>query len=606
MCGISGLQYTNNFEKNFQDRILFLDQILLSLKNRGPDSSGTYVSDCKSTFLGHTRLAIQDLDQRADQPFSSSDGRYRIVFNGEIYNFKDLKERFFKSHAFKTSSDTEVLLELFIMKGPEFLALLRGMFAFAIWDDKKKELFLARDLYGIKPLYYIQEHDQFSFASQVGALVNNREDLKKIEPAGVVGFLLMGSVPDPWTIYQNIFSLEKGSYIIVKDGKILQKKQWSSLLSHWQHSNYPENFKNIISDAVQDSVEAHLISDVPVSVFLSGGIDSTAIASLASQRADVTGINISFNEFRGTDDDELPLAKVVAESIGIDLKNKVVTKEEFEHDFEEIVNSIDQPSIDGINTWYASKAAKENGFKVVLSGVGGDEIFCGYPSFAQLPKIFSIQQKLARVPQASKILDLSFYIASKILKKEKIKFLGHYFDSISRLYLFKRANFLPHEILSLIGSDIFEEGISKLENSKSGILNNEFNNSIQNLNSLSQVSFLESNFYMQNQLLRDSDWSSMHHSIELRTPLVDSFLASSIAKFVPAMKNFPNKSLLATATNKPLPYEITSKNKTGFSTPLESWINSTLEKKKWNISAVHINLSWSKKWAIALLQNKFN
>lgn len=606
MCGISGFQYTNNFENNLQERITLVNRTLISMRSRGPDSSGTYTSDCKSTFLGHTRLAIQDLDQRAAQPFSSKDGRYLIVFNGEIYNFKDLKNKFLKSHFFKSSSDTEVLLELFILMGPEFLNHLRGMFAFAIWDNEKKELFLARDLYGIKPLYYIQEHDQFSFASQVGALIDNKNDLKKIEPAGIVSFLLMGSVQDPWTIYQNILSVEKGSYIIVKEGKILQKKQWSSLLSHWQNSDYPDNFKNIITDAVQESVEAHLISDVPVSVFLSGGIDSTVVASLASQKTDVTGINISFNEFKGTKDDELPLAKIVAESIGIDLKNKIVTKEEFEHDFEDIISAIDQPSIDGINTWYASKAAKENGFKVVLSGIGGDEIFCGYPSFVQLPKIFSIQKKLGKIPQAKKILDFSFYIASKISKKEKIKFLGHYLDSISRLYFFKRANFLPHEILSLIGPDIFEEGMNKLKHSKSGILNNDFNNSIKDLSDLSKVSFLESNFYMQNQLLRDSDWSSMHHSLELRTPLVDSHLAGSIAKFIPAMKNFPNKALLASSTTKPLPYEITNKPKTGFSTPLENWINSTLEKKGWNIGAEYMKLSWSKKWAIALIQNKFN
>ena len=304
MCGISGFQYTNDFENNFQERITLVNRTLISMRSRGPDSSGTYTSDCKSTFLGHTRLAIQDLDQRAAQPFSSKDGRYLIVFNGEIYNFKDLKNKFLKSHFFKSSSDTEVLLELFILMGPEFLNHLRGMFAFAIWDNKKKELFLARDLYGIKPLYYIQEHDQFSFASQVGALIDNKNDLKKIEPAGIVSFLLMGSVQDPWTIYQNILSVEKGSYIIVKEGKILQKKQWSSLLSHWQNSDYPDNFKNIITDAVQESVEAHLISDVPVSVFLSGGIDSTVVASLASQKTDVTGINISFNEFQGTKDDE--------------------------------------------------------------------------------------------------------------------------------------------------------------------------------------------------------------------------------------------------------------------------------------------------------------
>jgi asparagine synthase (glutamine-hydrolysing) len=233
-----------------------------------------------------------------------------------------------------------VLLELFILLGPSCLSHLRGMFAFAIWDDVKKELFLARDSYGIKPLYFIEESNHFSFASQISALINKRDDLRVVEPAGVVGFYLMGSVPDPWTIYKNIFSLEKGSYLIVRNGKIVSKTLWNNFASNWNSEVNSKNIINDVSNAVQDSVSSHLIADVPVSVFLSGGIDSSVIASLAADSTKVTGINISFNEFQGTKDDELPLAKSVAESLNIDFLNKVITKEEFESDFDEIISSI--------------------------------------------------------------------------------------------------------------------------------------------------------------------------------------------------------------------------------------------------------------------------
>lgn len=605
MCGIAGFQYSSSSEVVLTERHDRLNEAVHSMLRRGPDSKGLYESNCHSSYLGHTRLAIQDLDPRSNQPFLSTNKRYSIVFNGEIYNFHELKKSFLTNHHMRTSSDTEVLLELFILLGPSCLSHLRGMFAFAIWDDVKKELFLARDSYGIKPLYFIEESNHFSFASQISALINKRDDLRIIEPAGVVGFYLMGSVPDPWTIYKNIFSLEKGSYLIVRNGKIVSKTLWNNFASNWNSEVNSKNIMNDVSNAVQDSVRSHLIADVPVSVFLSGGIDSSVIASLAADSTKVTGINISFNEFQGTKDDELPLAKSVAESLNIDFLNKVITKEEFESDFDEIISSMDQPSIDGINTWYASKAANEQGFKVALSGLGGDELFCGYPSFKQLPKIYNFKKNFKSFPFSDEILNFSFSLASKALNKNKIKYLNKYSDSLSKLYFFKRSNFLPHEVLELIGADIFEEGISKLEESFLGTSNIDLQPKIETLNDISKLSFLESNFYMHNQLLRDSDWASMHHSLELRTPLVDSYLLKSIGKHIPSMPKFPKKQLLASSTNRPLPDFILNKPKTGFSTPLAEWINSSLENKSWFIQKQHLGLSWSKKWAIALMQHKF-
>ncbi|MDB9770458.1 asparagine synthase (glutamine-hydrolyzing) [Gammaproteobacteria bacterium] len=605
MCGISGFQYSDQSIIDLKERENRLKSTIVAQKNRGPDSNGSFISDCNSTFLGHTRLAIQDLDPRANQPFFSSDQRYCIVFNGEIYNFLELKKSFLPNHNFRTSSDTEVLLELFILLGSDCLKHLRGMFAFCVWDKQTQELFLARDPYGIKPLYYFQQNNEFAFASQVSALIKGREELKKIEPAGLVGFYLLGSVPEPWTLYQEIFSLDKGSSIRVKNGAIIEKVQWHDFLSSWTNHEALNNSEDNAYHAVQESIRSHLISDVPVCIFLSGGIDSSVLTSLAAHyNSDVSGINIRFKEFAGTNDDEFQLARLTADSLGIDLHTKTVSKEEFQEDFHMILGSMDQPSIDGINTWYASKAARENGYKVALSGIGGDEIFCGYSSFHQLPRILRAKSILPNTTLVNTILDHSLSLASKALKKTKINFLNNYTDSLSRLYFFKRSNFLPHEILSFLDAEIFEEGMAKLENT----LPIHPNNKLDELDSLEQLSYLESNFYLCNQLLKDSDWASMHHSLELRTPLVDSILLKSIAPFISSMHKYPNKKLLSSSVFQPLPSAILKKSKTGFSIPLHHWIDDSLDQHNWtHHNQNHLKqLPWSKKWALALMENKFS
>ena len=287
---------------------------------RGPDAEGVWASE--GVVLGHRRLAILDLDARANQPMVSADGRYAIVFNGEIYNFRELRRELEADGVvFRTTSDTEVLLALFAREGERMLPRLRGMFAFAIWDTQSRELFLARDPYGIKPLYYTRTKEGLLFASQVKALLASGLVSTQGEPAGLAGFYLWGSVPEPWTLFRDVFALPAGHWLRVRAGVSDAPVCWHDIRAHWRgegHRQSAQELRERVRQAVTDSVRAHLVADVPVSVFLSGGIDSATVAGLASGLgAQVEGITIGFEEFAGRHEDEAPVAAAIAAHYGL-------------------------------------------------------------------------------------------------------------------------------------------------------------------------------------------------------------------------------------------------------------------------------------------------
>jgi hypothetical protein len=282
------------------------------MRRRGPDAEGLWAGD--GVVLGHRRLAILDLAPRANQPMLTDDGRYAIVFNGEIYNFRELRDNLVKrGTVFHTTSDTEVLLALYASEGEDMLRRLRGMFAFAIWDARSRLLFLARDPYGIKPLYYARISQGVLFASQVKALLaSGRLVSRECEPAGLAGFYLWGSVPEPWTLYRDVFALPAGHWLHVHDGVPGTPVCWHDIRVHWQEDAEQladGELRERVRDALTDSVRAHLVSDVPVSVFLSGGVDSAVVAALARESgAPVAGITVGFEEFAGRVEDEVPAA----------------------------------------------------------------------------------------------------------------------------------------------------------------------------------------------------------------------------------------------------------------------------------------------------------
>ena len=594
MCGIAGFISTARVAEPKQvDAVRLMTRRMLA---RGPDAEGIWSGP--GVALGHRRLAILDLDARANQPMISADGRYTIVFNGEIYNFRELR-RVLESDGvvFQTTSDTEVLLALFAREAERMLARLRGMFAFAIWDSHARELFLARDPYGIKPLYYTATKDGLFFASQVKALLASGQVSTTCEPAGLAGLYLWGSVPEPWTLYREVFALPSGHWLRVRNGAPDSPVCWHDIRTHWHsegRDQSPHELQETVRQAVTDSVRAHLVADVPVSVFLSGGIDSAAVAGLASGLgANVEGITIGFEEFAGKHEDEVPVAAAIAAHYGLPHFVRRVSREEFEQDVPRILDAMDQPSIDGVNTWFASKAAAERGFKVVLSGVGGDELFCGYPSFRQIPRSAALGRAVAAVPGARALLSAPFAWLATHRSQPKLAGLPAFMHSLEGTYFLRRSIFLPAELPALMGEEMARAGLERLGGTPPGMSHADARDGA------AAVGLLESTHYLRNQLLRDSDWASMGHSLELRTPLVDARLLEALGPFTSGFADGAGKRMLALSPGKPLPGAVINRPKTGFSIPMAKWLTEAADQRSWSGHPM-LNTPgtpWARRWA---------
>jgi asparagine synthase (glutamine-hydrolysing) len=599
MCGIAGFVSSPGVSHASADQAV--QRMTDNMSLRGPDAAGLWSS--AGVVLGHRRLAILDLDAHANQPMMSSDGRYTIVFNGEIYNFRDLR-RAIESEglALRTTSDTEVLLALFAREGERMLPRLRGMFAFAIWDAQSRVLFLARDPYGIKPLYYTRTKDGFVFASQVKTLIASGLLSTEWEPAGLVGFYLWGSVPEPWTLFRAVFALPAGHWLRVRAGMPESLVCWYDIRAHWQSEGFKATVQELhewVRQAVRDSVRAHLVADVPVSVFLSGGIDSATIAGLASELgAQVEGITVGFEEFSGKQADESPVARAIAAHYGLPHHVRLVSRAEFEQDMPRILNAMDQPSIDGVNTWFASKAAAERGYKVVLSGVGGDELFCGYSLFRQIPQMAALGSAVSAIPGARAVVSAPCAALAKHRSQPKFAGVPTFMSSLEGVYFLRRSLFLPAELPALIGPDVAREGLARLGGSPPGI------NQTNARDAAAAVGLLESTLYLRNQLLRDSDWASMGHSVELRTPLVDAALLETLGPFVSGFACGAGKAMLARSPAKHLPGAIINRPKTGFSVPMAKWLSSAMHKPAWAdlppLAAP--GTPWARRWAMTVIE----
>ncbi len=579
MCAINGV-FAYHYAANPVDAA----EIVVTrdhMKARGPDGCGLWVAPNERVGFGHRRLAIIDLSEDAAQPMASVDGRFIITFNGEIYNYSELRlELEGRGCAFKSQSDTEVLLHLYARRGADMVHDLRGMFALAIWDDLKGELFLARDPYGIKPLYYADDWWTFRFASQVKALLAGGALSRDPEPAGLVGFYLWGSVPEPFTNYRAIRALPAGATLTVSRAGAGAVHRYHSIAQVYVDAEFtagqrravgPSEYQEEVRQALLDSVRHHLVSDVPVGAFLSAGVDSGALVGLmrdAGQQR-ISTVTLAFEEFRGHADDEAPLAAEVARQYGTYHSTRIVTRSEFEADLPNLLNAMDQPSIDGINTWFVSKAAKELGLKVAISGLGGDELFGGYPSFKDIPKCVRMMQWPSRVP----LLGLTARAVGRPLAKwlglnPKAAGVLELGGSYAGAYLLRRGLFMPWELDTFMDRDVMRRGLRSLD--AIGGVREQLRPTPASAHD--KVATLEATLYMRNQLLRDTDWASMAHSLEVRTPLVDATLIKRIAALGQPQPSASAKQELALAPSMPLPNNILRRKKTGFGTPLARWL----------------------------------
>jgi asparagine synthase (glutamine-hydrolysing) len=547
--------------------------MLERMRRRGPDGEGQWQES--GVALGHRRLAIIDLDMRAAQPMHSADGRYVIAFNGEIYNYRSLRSELEATGAlFRTTSDTEVILALFADRGEAMLPRLHGMFAFVIWDRVKKRAFMARDPYGIKPLYHARTATGTLVASQVRALLATGLVSREADVHAQAGFWLLGSVPEPRTWFRNIRALPAGHCAWIERGQVEAPRCWQHIGEAWRSSSFARvpdaEVREGVRDALRESVRRHLVADVPVGVFLSGGIDSGALVGLMVEAGarSLQGITLAYDEFEGKPEDEAPMAARIAAHYGIRHHLRRVARDEFEADLPRILDAMDQPSIDGINTWYASKAAAELGLKVVVSGVGGDELFQGYTSFRTLPRLVSARRRMAGVPGALPLLQWVSDIQARRSDNRRWHHLPEWSTSIAGAWWLRRSLFAPEDLPSLMGREAAHEvlvdfGAARWVESMSGPVSEDMRLA------LGQI---ESTTYLRNQLLRDSDWASMDHSVELRTPLVDASLLERLAPFLGQLARFPGKCLLAEAPANPLPSDVARRPKTGFGIPMNRWL----------------------------------
>jgi len=562
MCGIAALfAYGSAAAPVNADEIAAITE---RMRPRGPDAGGTWISPDARVALGSRRLAIIDLTEEGTQPMTDVDGELHIVFNGEIYNYRELRARLERLGArFHSTTDTEVLLQLYRHDGAAMVELLRGMFSFVIWDPREGQMFVARDPYGIKPLYVADDGKTFRTASTVKALLAGGAISREHDPAGVAGFWLMGSVPEPHTIFQSIRAVEAGTSFFVSARGIENARRYYSIASTFKRGVQDEASARLVQpnvllrELVTDSLCHHLIADVPVGAFLSSGIDSSALAALATEAAGTPPrtVTLRFEEFAGASFDEAPLAERFAREIGSDHVTRLVTRDEFAADLPRIFDAMDQPTIDGTNTWFVSKAAAERGLKVAISGLGGDELFGSYPSFRMLPRIVAA----ARLPLAASV-------AGRFGRNPKARAVAQYGATWPGAYLLKRGLFLPHDLPSLMGAEAAQEGLAQLE-----ILENIADTIEPDPGTpFGRVAALEASLYMRNQLLRDTDWASMAHSLEVRTPLVDATLLRQIAPLLMVEKS-RCKQHFAESPRKPLPDWLTGRRKTGFSVPLAEW-----------------------------------
>ena len=560
MCGINGIiTYTNNTKLPFA-----IKQMNDALLHRGPDNEGSLIN--KNIALGHRRLSIIDLSDAATQPITDNSGRYVLVYNGELYNFKELKSEL-SNYDFKTHTDSEVILAAYQKWGTDCLSRFDGMFAFALLDKKDNTLFVARDRIGIKPLYYYQSDNHFLFSSEIKALLASDLVPRKINKAGIYDYVRYQTIHAPDTIIENVSMLMPGHYIIIKNKELKIKKYWSLDFKPEQQEKTCDDIKSDINNLVFESVEKRLMSDVPLGAFLSGGIDSSIITAvmskLSSSKINTFSVNFGEAEFS-----EGKYARMVADKFGTNHTEILLTPKDFLDNLPTALKYMDHPSGDGPNSFIVSKVTKEAGITVALSGLGGDEVFAGYDVFKQVSQAYQ-HKLLSKTPHFVRKLGAStLSTLKKDIRSKKLAELLKIKDfTLENIYPLSRLLYAEKEILSLFASP---ENIPNKVNKITSEIN------VKPTHLLSAVSSAEMQTYMQNILLRDTDQMSMASSLEVRVPFLDHKLIEYTYQ-IPDKFKYPHtpKQLLIEAMNI-LPDEVVNRPKMGFLLPWDLWLKNEL------------------------------
>lgn len=568
MCGISGIYGLENLNQPLE----ILGKMNRALAHRGPDAEGEFSGE--NVVLGHRRLAIIDLSDRGRQPMHDAANGITLVFNGEIYNYLELRGEL-SDYPFRTDTDTEVIIAAWCKWGSACLQRFNGMFAIALWDAKKQSLFLARDRMGIKPLYYAYRGNSVIFASEIRAILASGLIPAKMDGDSLVDYLRYQTVHAPHTMVQGISMLQPGHYLLLQDDEVKEVQYWSPLASYSREASLmnPEQVRMRIAELLFDSVKLRMRADVPFGAFLSGGIDSSTIVALMSRVAGhkVKTFTISFNE---ADYSESAFAAMIAGKFGSEHHDIRLSASAFVDMLPEALQAMDHPSGDGPNTWLVSKVTREAGITMALSGLGGDELFAGYPVFQRSVQLLD-QKWVLNFPKPLRILGASVLRTMRPgVNSQKItELLRQDYLDLEYTYPLSRACYLDHDIRSLLRQSALPE------NRVARLLAQEvsFGSPGFDLPFLSRVSHAEIRSYMQNVLLRDTDQMSMAHALEVRVPFLDHRLVEFVYGVADSLK-YPHtpKKLLTESLEGLLPKEVINRPKMGFTFPWEIWMKNEL------------------------------
>ena len=628
MCGIVGI-----IAKDTEIPAGLLDRATQSLAHRGPDDSGTVVLRESSPALvevglGNRRLAILDLSPLGHQPMHDPETGNWIVYNGEIYNFRAIRAELEQDGVRLSShTDTEVVLKSYSRWGTRCLEKFRGMFAFAVWDARKHHLFLARDPMGIKPLYYAQTGPYFLFASELRTLLGTGLVRRCFSHSGLLNYLTFGSAYDPVTLIEGVRALPAGHTLLWRNGEITETQYWDLL------DNIPSDFSRgsdtrvaetvELKALLEDSVRSQLVSDVPVGIFLSGGIDSSALVSIVS-RGGVTPSTFSV-VFREADYSEAQHSRAIAEKFHTDHHEITVSQADVLASIPDALRAMDLPTMDGVNTFFVSREARRAGVKVALSGLGGDEVFGGYSTFRTVPRMERSTRLLDSFPKFARATMGKMFgvVARENDQNRKLASLVLDADLVLHPYFIARMLFTPQQ------SELLFQNPAKGTWEAAMASQEEWLRRSLSLDPVNRVSYLELRCYMLNTLLRDTDFMSMSQGLEVRVPLIDHQLAKAVMS-LPGSSKFGNtpKMLLVGALEGSLPKEIVYRPKRGFTMPFEHWMRQELRpeiesvlnaktidegplgsilngrevERVWN-NFLSGTTSWSRPWALYVLQS---
>jgi asparagine synthase (glutamine-hydrolysing) len=544
--------------------------------HRGPDDGGVEQISQRdpAVLFGHRRLSIIDLSPAGHQPMCDPDTGSWITFNGEIYNFEELRRRLTSlGQVFRTRTDTEVILKAYAAWGAEGVRQLRGIFAFGLWDAKARTLLLARDQLGVKPLYYWHDQSRFLFGSEVRALLASGLVPRRLNLSGLHSFLAYGSLQEPLTMVEGVQSLLPGHVMIWAQGRRATRRYWQLPAPDEVAADAPADVYDVVKQKLAEAVRLQLVADVPLGAFLSGGIDSTAVAALAQSAANhpIKTFSVVFDE---TAYDESEYSRQAAQHIGTDHAELRLTGHSVVDNFPSAIRSFDQPSVDGLNTYFVSKVTREAGLTVALSGVGGDELFAGYDGYGKTLLAERWGARAARLPRRIRwLLADALELAGE---REDLRKAVELLRSPASSYFISRLILSPSQADSLL-APAARVPSHRWQPAQFANLAAE----TANYDRVNRAAALELQTYMLSTLLRDTDQMSMAHALEVRVPLIDHELVEYVFRLPGHLKLAKGepKPLLTRALNGAIPPECIYRPKRGFVLPFAVWLRESMEKE---------------------------